>query len=40
MVAEVCVVGVVLYVKRVFGPWESINPSRQFLRFIGGNLPY
>jgi hypothetical protein len=29
-------VGVVLYVKRVFGLWESINPSRQFPRFIDG----
>ena len=40
MVAEVYMVGVVLHVKRVLEPWKSINPSRQFLGFIGGNLPY
>jgi len=27
------------YIKKVVGLWESINPSRQFLGFIGYILP-
>ena len=38
MVEDVYMIVVMLYVKMEFGPWESINPSRQFPEFIGYNL--
>ena len=39
MKVELYLVRVELYIKWEFGPWESIDPSRQFPEFIGFNLP-
>jgi hypothetical protein len=36
-VVVVYMLGVELYLKMEFGPWDSINPSRQFLEFISCN---
>jgi hypothetical protein len=39
MVEEVYMIIVMLYVKMEFGPWKSINPSRQFPESVMVNLP-
>jgi hypothetical protein len=38
-VVVVYMLGVELYLKMEFGPWESTNTSRQFPEFINCNLP-